>query len=99
MVFLFFILYKKITEKQYDNYLNEIRKEFPDIVWLSIMNWELYVKWLMESAWERYEQADRPGQREIHNLKAKDFFMPDELEKLPKDLQDLIKWEELENAN
>ena len=53
----------------------------------------------MESAWERYEQADRPGQREIHNLKAKDFFMPDELEKLPKDLQDLIKWEELENAN
>lgn len=84
------VLYNKIWEKKYDKYLDEIRKEFPDIVWLSMYNWELYVKWLIESAWERWEQSNRPWQREIHNLKAKDFFMPDELKKLSKELQDLI---------
>ena len=74
--------------KKYKNALNKID---PDILWLVEKDWQIYVKYLIESQRERYELPDRPGYVEVKEVPAKDYFTEEELNQLPKDLVSIIK--------
>ena len=82
-------------EKKYEIYQKEVKDIDPNIVWLIEKDWQIYVKYLMESQRERYELPDRPGYVEVKEVPAKDYFTEEELNQLPKDLVKLIK----NNAN
>lgn len=78
-------------EPKFDKYKEVLRDIDPDIVGIIEKDWELYIQVLFESMRERYELPDRPGMVELKTLPAKDFFLPADFEKLPEDLQKLIK--------
>ena len=77
------------------NYLKSLQNIDPDILGIFEKDGQLYVKYRMESQWERYELPDRPGYVEVKEVPAKDYFTEDELNQLPKDLVAKIK----KNAN
>lgn len=72
------------------DYVDQLRKIDPDIIGFGEKDGELTVKFLEQSYRERWEQADRPGQREIKEAKAIDFLTEEEIAQLPKELQELI---------
>lgn len=77
--------------KELDEYRKILKEQNPDIVSLEMRDGELYATILEESFWERYELADRPGQIELKTDKVKEFLTDEQIENLPKELQDLIK--------
>ena len=81
---------------KYQEYKDIMRDIDPDIVWLTEKDWKLCVQVLFESYRERYELADRPGMVELKTIPIDEFFvLPEDIKRLPKDLQKLIK----KNAN
>jgi len=71
---------------------NEAVKEIdPDIIWLVEKDWQIYVKYLIESYRERYELPNRPWYVEVKEVPARDYFIEEEINQLPEDLQKLIK--------
>lgn len=74
-----------------NKYKDIIKEQNPDIISLEMKDGELYATILMESFWERYELPDRPGFMEIKSVPVVDFFTDLQIEKLPKELQNLIK--------
>lgn len=77
-------------EEKYEKYKKELKDIDPDILGLVERDWQIYVKYLMESQRERWELPNRPGYLELKEVPAKDYFTEEELKKLPKDLQDKI---------
>lgn len=77
-------------EEKYETYKKELKDIDPDIIWLVERDWQIYVKYLMESQRERWELPNRPWYLELKEVPAKDYFTEEELKKLPKDLQDKI---------
>lgn len=76
----------------FEKYKNTLRDIDPDIVWLTEKDWKLCVQVLFESYRERYELADRPGMVELKTIPIDEFFvLPEDIKRLPKDLQKLIK--------
>lgn len=76
----------------YIKYRDTLRDIDPDIVWLTEKDWKLCVQVLFESYRERYELADRPGMVELKTIPIDEFFvLPEDIKRLPKDLQKLIK--------
>ena len=73
------------------DYLKILKDIDPDILGLVEKDGQIYVKYLMESQWERYELPDRPGYIEVKEVPAKDYFSEEELNQLPKDLVTKIK--------
>ncbi|MBO7695077.1 MAG: hypothetical protein J6T10_20855 [Methanobrevibacter sp.] len=73
------------------SYLKSLQNIDPDILGLIEKDGQLYIKYKMESQWERYELPDRPGYVEIKEVPAKDYFTEEELNQLPKDLVVKIK--------
>ena len=78
-------------EKKYEKYQKKVKDIDPDIIWLVEKDWEIYVKYLMESQRERYELPDRPWYVEVKEVPVKDYFTEEELKQLPKDLQKIIQ--------
>ena len=68
------------------SYLKSLQNIDPDILGLIEKDGQLYIKYKMESQWERYELPDRPGYVEIKEVPAKDYFTEVELNQLTKDL-------------
>ena len=72
----------------------QLKQIDPDIVWLKEKNGKLMVEYLDESYWERREQADRPGQRELKTAPAYAYFSEEEKANFPKEVQDMINRDE-----
>ena len=73
------------------DYLWTLKKIDPDIIGLTEKDWKIHVKYLIDSNVERWELPNRPGYVEVKEVPAIDYFTEEELNQLPKDLQDLIK--------
>lgn len=78
-------------KSKYEKYQKAVKNIDPDIIWLTEKDWQIYVKYLMESQRERYELPDRPWYVEVKEVPAKDYFTEEELNQLPKDLVSKIK--------
>lgn len=77
-------------EKKYEKYQKAVKNIDPDIIWLTEKDWQIYVKYLIESNWERYELPNRPWYVEVKEVPAKDYFTEEELNQLPKELKNQI---------
>ena len=77
-------------KEKYEKYQKEIKNIDPDIVGLIEKDGQIYVKYLMESQWERWELPNRPGYVEVKEVPAKDYFTEEELNQLPKELKNQI---------
>ena len=78
-------------KSKYEKYQKAVKDIDPDIIWLTEKDWQIYVKYLIESQRERYELPNRPGYVEVKEVPAKDYFTEEELNQLPKDLVSKIK--------
>lgn len=91
---------KKLSEYRSSNewlsqYKDIIKNMDPDIIGLKEENGQIYVQYLIESNMERWELPDRPGQIEVKEVPAKDYFTEEEFNKLPKELQEKINGKEI----
>ena len=75
---------------KFSKYSKALNKIDPDIIWLVEKDWQIYVKYLIESQRERYELPDRPWYVEVKEVPAKDYFTEEELNQLPKELKNQI---------
>lgn len=79
-------------DPRFDKYKDALRDIDPDIVGLTEKDWKLCVQVLFESMRERWELPDRPGMVELKTIPIDEFFIfPEDIKKLPEDLQKLIK--------
>lgn len=78
-------------KSKYEKYQKAVKNIDPDIIWLIEKDWQIYVKYLIESQRERYELPNRPWYLEAKEVLAKDYFTEEELNQLPKDLVAKIK--------
>lgn len=79
------------NDGKYDQYKETLRNIDPDIVGLREKDWKLCVDVLWESYRERWELPDRPGMQELKTIPIDEFFVfPEDIKKLPKDLQEII---------
>jgi len=72
------------------NYIKSLQNIDPDILGLVEKNGQIYVKYKMESQWERYELPDRPWYVEVKEVPAYDYFSEEDLKQLPESLQNKI---------
>ena len=81
----------RMDSGEFNKYKDLLREEDPDILGLIEKDWQIYVKYLIDSNRERYELPDRPWYVEVKEVPAKDYFTEEELNQLPKDLVSKIK--------
>lgn len=75
------------------DFMNQLRDVNPDIIGITEKNWEIYLRVLEESYWERYEQSDRPGQRELRTIKADDYLTEEDMNKFSPEIQEKLKFD------